>query len=152
MMNNSQITFDPLFYNANVGPLQILFREYMQPYDEFWYPMLLDPGSQRTRSTAEYRHASGISGMVLAMKEVIVSTGAIQMLQLLMLSGISLKAILDKFNIPTHIYNDGVGQCLQDHPSFYINIEVHGSLSTSSTTQPPSTRSSPSTRATTLAH
>ena len=78
----------------------------------------------------KYRNAAGVSGTAFAAKEVIVSTGAIQTPQLLMLSGIGPKAILDKFNIPAHVYNDRVGQRLQDHPSFYVNVEVPDSLST----------------------
>ncbi|KAF8888750.1 hypothetical protein BD779DRAFT_1470039 [Infundibulicybe gibba] len=78
----------------------------------------------------KYRNASGVVGTAFASKEVIISTGAIQTPQLLMLSGIGPKAILDKFKIPAFVYNDGLGQRLQDHPSFYINIEVPSSLTT----------------------
>lgn len=50
-----------------------------------------------------------------ATKEVIVSAGAINSPQLLMLSGIGPKEVLEKFKIPLIIDSPGVGQNLQDH-------------------------------------
>lgn len=50
-----------------------------------------------------------------ANKEVIVSAGAINSPQVLMLSGIGPKSELDKHNIPVQIDLPGVGENLQDH-------------------------------------
>ncbi|CAN8103275.1 unnamed protein product [Discula destructiva] len=55
-----------------------------------------------------------------AAKEVILSAGAFQSPQLLMVSGVGPQATLDEFGIPTVAALEGVGQNLQDHPIFSI--------------------------------
>jgi len=57
---------------------------------------------------------------VKANKEVIVSGGAFNSPQLLMLSGIGDKAELDKFSIETRHHLPGVGQNLQEHPDVLV--------------------------------
>jgi len=52
-----------------------------------------------------------------ARKEVIVSAGAIQSPQLLMVSGIGPKETLQKFGIPVVVDAPGVGHGLEDHPA-----------------------------------
>lgn len=52
---------------------------------------------------------------ILAEREVIISAGAFQSPQLLMLSGIGPRADLALFNIPLLVDSPGVGQNMQDH-------------------------------------
>jgi choline dehydrogenase len=63
---------------------------------------------------------------ILARKEVIVSAGAFQSPQLLMVSGIGPSATLKKLNIPVVQNRAGVGQGMQDHvffgPSYRVNV------------------------------
>ena len=55
-----------------------------------------------------------------AKKEVILSGGAINSPQLLMLSGIGNSADLKQHGIPVVLDKPGVGQNLQDHLEMYI--------------------------------
>jgi choline dehydrogenase len=65
-------------------------------------------------------------------REIILSAGAIQSPQLLMLSGIGDRDILEKFGIPVVMHLPGVGKNLQDHVwsgvSGYTNIPMGNSL------------------------
>lgn len=65
-------------------------------------------------------------------KEIILSAGAIQSPQILMLSGIGDREILRKFDIPVIHHLPGVGKNLQDHVwsgvSGYTNIPMGNSL------------------------
>lgn len=62
---------------------------------------------------------------VTARKEVIISCGAINTPQLLMLSGIGPQNILSKFNIPV-VQNLPVGRNLQDHVGVPLIFKVEG--------------------------
>ncbi len=57
----------------------------------------------------------GVTSTVTAKKEVILSGGSINSPQLLQLSGIGPKELLDEHNIPVVVDNPAVGQNLQDH-------------------------------------
>lgn len=63
-----------------------------------------------------------------ATREVIVSAGAFQSPQLLMVSGIGPAATLNQFNIPILADRRGVGQGMQDHvffgPSYRVNVQT----------------------------
>ncbi|KAH8658209.1 hypothetical protein BX600DRAFT_482625 [Xylariales sp. PMI_506] len=63
-----------------------------------------------------------------ARKEVILSAGAFQSPQLLMLSGIGPRATLERFGIPVLVDNPNVGQNMWDHvfagPSYRVNVET----------------------------
>lgn len=63
-----------------------------------------------------------------ARREVIVSAGAFNSPQLLMVSGIGPKATLNKFNIPVLVDNPNVGQNMWDHifagPTYRVNVET----------------------------
>ncbi len=70
----------------------------------------------------EYRQG-GITKTVMARREVILSAGAFQSPQLLMLSGIGDAAELQKHGIPVVHHLPGVGQNLQDHPDFIFGYK-----------------------------
>ena len=59
-----------------------------------------------------------------ARREVILSAGAIQSPQLLMVSGVGPKDVLDGFNITTISDLPGVGQNMWDHPIFSVSYRV----------------------------
>lgn len=67
-------------------------------------------------------------GTVHANKEVILSAGAFQSPQLLMLSGVGPAATLNKFGIPIVADRPGVGQNMTDHifagPTYRVNVET----------------------------
>jgi choline dehydrogenase-like flavoprotein len=65
----------------------------------------------------EYRQGRGLR-QIRARREVIVSAGAFQTPQLLMLSGVGDAAALAKHGIASRHHSPGVGQNLQDHPDF----------------------------------
>ncbi|KAH8656649.1 hypothetical protein BGZ60DRAFT_507906 [Tricladium varicosporioides] len=73
---------------------------------------------------------AGLNGAALATKEVIITAGALQTPQLLMLSGIGPAPTLTKFGIPVKVNNPSVGQQLQDHPTFSITVRANASAST----------------------
>lgn len=67
---------------------------------------------------ADPRHSEsekGVAGKVFASKEVIISGGAFNTPQLLMLSGIGPKAHLEKFSIDVLVDSPGVGHSLADN-------------------------------------
>lgn len=57
----------------------------------------------------------GTRGSINALKEVIIAGGTFNSPQLLMLSGIGPKHVLDKFDIPVMVDSPAVGTNLQDH-------------------------------------
>ncbi|ELR09834.1 hypothetical protein GMDG_04317 [Pseudogymnoascus destructans 20631-21] len=67
-----------------------------------------------------------------AKNEVVLSAGAFQSPQLLMVSGVGPKATLDKFNIPLVKNLPGVGQNMWDHvffgPSYKVNVITGSAL------------------------
>lgn len=67
-----------------------------------------------------------------AKKEVIVSAGAFQSPQLLMVSGVGPKAALSQFNIPMIADRAGVGQGMQDHvffgPTYRVGVSTFTKL------------------------
>lgn len=78
------------------------------------------------------KKATGVSlstGAILsATREVILSAGAFQSPQLLMLSGIGPASVLNTFNISTIADRPGVGQNLTDHiffgPAYRVNVQT----------------------------
>ncbi|WP_204302862.1 GMC family oxidoreductase N-terminal domain-containing protein, partial [Stenotrophomonas maltophilia] len=61
--------------------------------------------------------------IVRARREVIVSAGAFQSPQLLLLSGVGDAGSLRRLGIPVVADSPGVGQNLQDHPDFIFNYK-----------------------------
>ncbi|CAI6255279.1 unnamed protein product [Periconia digitata] len=78
------------------------------------------------------KRATGIlistGAVISARKEVILSAGAFQSPQLLMVSGIGPAATLQKFNIPIILDNPAVGQGMEDHiffgPTYRVRVET----------------------------
>lgn len=74
----------------------------------------------------------GIEYTLTANKEVIVSAGAFQSPQMLMVSGIGPEETLQQHNIPIVHALPGVGQNMWDHvfmgPSYQVNLETHSKL------------------------
>ncbi|HLO95543.1 MAG TPA: GMC oxidoreductase, partial [Burkholderiaceae bacterium] len=90
-------------------------------------------GAQVERVLFEGRRAVGVQTrlggprvQIQARREVVLSAGALQTPQLLMLSGVGPGAQLQDLGIPVLQHLPGVGENLQDHPDF-----VHGYLSES---------------------
>jgi choline dehydrogenase len=81
-----------------------------------------------TKATGVSILVAGNSSLVqiLARKEVILTAGAFQSPQLLMVSGVGPAATLKKYNISVIANRPGVGQGLQDHiffgPSYRVNV------------------------------
>ncbi|KAE9367407.1 GMC oxidoreductase [Stipitochalara longipes BDJ] len=78
------------------------------------------------KATGVIVESNAISYNLTANKEVIVSAGAFQSPQILMVSGIGSSAQLSKFNIPVVSDLEGVGQGMQDHiffgPSYRVGV------------------------------
>jgi choline dehydrogenase-like flavoprotein len=86
-------------------------------------------GAHATRILFESKRAVGVeyrqgkdTKQVRARREVILSSGAFQSPQLLMLSGVGDGAALAKHGIATIHHLPGVGQNLQDHPDFVFGF------------------------------
>ncbi|KAG7204867.1 hypothetical protein KM043_005267 [Ampulex compressa] len=89
--------------------------------------LLIDPRSKRAYGVEFIR--DGKREVVYARKEVILSAGAINTPQLLMLSGVGPSQHLQKLGIPVLVNSPGVGQNLQDHIAmggltFLIDYEI----------------------------
>ncbi|KAK5936777.1 hypothetical protein PMZ80_010896 [Knufia obscura] len=74
--------------------------------------------------------AGGSTRNITAKKEVILSAGCHQTPQLLMLSGIGPQEILSTNGIPIYVANPNVGQNMQDHFYYSINVRVQEAAST----------------------
>lgn len=80
--------------------------------------------SHRSMATGVQYHKNGYSHSVRANKEVILCAGVFQSPQILELSGIGDKALLELHNINVTIDNANVGENLQDHILTGISFEV----------------------------
>ena len=80
------------------------------------------------RATGALVKAGGVTFQLIATEEVIVSCGAFQSPQLLMVSGVGPTEALQKYGIPIVADRPGVGQDLQDHviygPSHVVNLQT----------------------------
>ena len=89
----------------------------------------VETDAQATRILFEGKRAVGVEyrqgkelKQIRARREVILSSGAFQTPQLLMLSGVGDGAALAKHGIATTHHLPGVGQNLQDHPDFVFGF------------------------------
>jgi len=74
----------------------------------------------------EYLTKSGEKQQAAAMSEVILSAGTFATPQLLELSGVGRREVLDKHNIPLVKELNGVGENLQDHYTIIVQHGVNG--------------------------
>ena len=89
-------------------------------------------GARATRVLLEGKRAAGIEGLVSgelktfnARAETIISSGALQSPQLLMLSGIGDGEELRNFGIPVVHHLPGVGRNLRDHVDYVFSYRAH---------------------------
>lgn len=80
-------------------------------------------GSDKVATGVEFA-VQGEKYTVAAKREVVLCAGTIQSPQILELSGIGSKSILDKYGIKVLVDNPGVGENLQDHVMSAIGYEV----------------------------
>lgn len=105
------------------------FRGYLKPHlDRTNLSVQTDALTQRIlfdgkRAIGVEYKQGGKTITVHARKEVILSAGAFQSPQLLMLSGVGDAKELQKHNIPLVHHLPGVGQNLQDHPDFIFGYK-----------------------------
>ncbi|WYZ37073.1 hypothetical protein EsH8_II_000579 [Colletotrichum jinshuiense] len=85
----------------------------------------------RAEGVAFMDHPTGFVHEVKARKEVIVSAGAFNSPQLLMVSGIGPSSQLEEFGIDPVVINENVGQHLNDHSVFSIMATSTPEFSTS---------------------
>ncbi|MCJ1315485.1 hypothetical protein MMC15_000805 [Xylographa vitiligo] len=85
------------------------------------------------RATGVLLSTSNGALKLMARREIVLSAGAFQSPQLLMVSGIGPKATLEKFNIPVVAIREGVGQHMWDQASLSIiqqvDVETQSGLS-----------------------
>jgi choline dehydrogenase-like flavoprotein len=100
-------------------------RAYVHPHMATRANLHVETNAQASRVLFEGRRAVGVEfrqgkdvKQIRARREVIVSSGAFQTPQLLMLSGVGDHAALATHGIATVHHLPGVGQNLQDHPDF----------------------------------
>jgi choline dehydrogenase-like flavoprotein len=100
-------------------------RAYVHPHIGSRANLHVETGAHATRILFEGKRAVGVEyrqgkalKQIRARREVIVSSGAFQTPQLLMLSGIGDGAALAKHGIESRHHLPGVGQNLQDHADF----------------------------------
>jgi choline dehydrogenase-like flavoprotein len=110
-------------------------RAYIHPHMGNRANLRVETHAHATRILFEGKRAAGVEyrqgkefKQLRARREVIVSSGAFQTPQLLMLSGVGDSAVLGKHGIATVHHSPGVGQNLQDHPDFvfgYMSDNPH---------------------------
>lgn len=94
--------------------------------------VLLDKSGtgREARASSVELESAGTTFTVQARKEVILCTGSIQSPQILELSGIGSRSILEKHGIEVVVENDNVGENLQDHVIVPISFEVNDGVPT----------------------
>jgi choline dehydrogenase-like flavoprotein len=100
-------------------------RGYIHPHMGTRPNLRVETSAQATRIIFEGKRAVGVefrqgkeTKTIRARREVIVSSGAFQSPQLLMLSGVGDAEVLKSHGIASTHHLPGVGQNLQDHPDF----------------------------------
>ncbi len=104
-------------------------RGYIHPFMGSRANLRVETHAQATRILFEGKRAVGVeyrqgkeTKQIRARREVILSSGAFQTPQLLMLSGVGDSAALAKHGIASTHHLPGVGQNLQDHPDFVFGF------------------------------
>ncbi|KAL6309726.1 alcohol oxidase [Sparassis latifolia] len=80
-----------------------------------------------TATGVEFQH-SGLRHIVYARKEVIVAAGTLKSPQILELSGIGNKEVLQKINVPLGVELPGVGSNVQEHVFIGVSFELRGDV------------------------
>jgi choline dehydrogenase-like flavoprotein len=100
-------------------------RGYIHPFMATRSNLRVETNAQAARILLEGKRAVGVeyrqgneTRQIHARREVILSAGAFQTPQLLMLSGVGDSAMLARHGIESRHHLPGVGQNLQDHPDF----------------------------------
>lgn len=106
-------------------------RAYILPHLGKRPNLCVECGARARRILFEGARAIGVeylqgprTHVIRARREVIVSAGALQSPQLLMLSGVGDAETLRGFGIPVVAHLPGVGRNLQDHPDFIFGYEA----------------------------
>ncbi|KAI9776828.1 MAG: hypothetical protein M1816_005079 [Peltula sp. TS41687] len=103
----------------------------LQVYKDTMAKRILFDGNKRAVGVSV--DTGGAAYQLNATKEVIISGGAFRSPQLLMVSGIGPRAVLEDLNIPVISDLAGVGQGMWDHisfrPAYAVNLITHNSLS-----------------------
>src|SRR4030081_551945 len=104
-------------------------RGYIHPFMATRANLRVETHAHATRILFKGKRAVGVeyrqgkdTRQIRARREVILSSGAFQSPQLLMLSGVGDSAALAKHGIATTHHLPGVGQNLQDHPDFVFGF------------------------------
>ena len=92
--------------------------------------IVLKRGKEVTASGVHFVSKTGDRFTIHAKKEVILSAGTMQSPQLLELSGIGSRQILDAYGIEMVVENPNVGENLQDHAASSISFEVADGVQT----------------------
>ncbi|PYI25495.1 GMC oxidoreductase [Aspergillus indologenus CBS 114.80] len=80
--------------------------------------------SNKKATGVQVKGALGVVSTIKAKKEVIVSAGAFQSPQLLMVSGVGPQEVLEQHNIAVIANRPGIGQNMWDHPFFAPSYRV----------------------------
>lgn len=106
-------------------------RAYLHPHMSTRRNLHVACGAHAQRILFEGKRAAGVEfeqggerRIVRARREVILSAGALQSPQILMLSGIGDAGEMQAFDIPVVAHCPGVGQNLQDHPDFIFGYKA----------------------------
>ncbi|MBN3730290.1 choline dehydrogenase [Burkholderia sp. Tr-20390] len=107
-------------------------RAYLFPHMKTRGNLTVETGAQVRRIVFDGKRAVGVEvtrggnvETVWAKKEVILSAGALQSPQLLMLSGVGPKDELERHGIQVVADLPGVGENLQDHPDFVVSYKTN---------------------------
>jgi len=83
-----------------------------------------DGSGEPVASGVEVRTATGDILTIRARREVIVAAGTLHSCQILELSGIGNKVLLEQHGIPVVVDNASVGERIQDHPIVSLSFQV----------------------------
>ncbi|KAK4505388.1 hypothetical protein PRZ48_003351 [Zasmidium cellare] len=92
--------------------------------------ILWDTTGANPRAVGVEMETGGSTTQIKASKEVLICGGVIQSPQLLELSGVGQRSLLEKHNIPVIVENESVGENLQEHPMVVLSWAVKPGHST----------------------
>lgn len=111
----------------------ILERENLSIFTGYWATKLELDDENRCTAVHVVENAFGRQTRIEAKREVVVSSGAINTPQLLMLSGIGPREHLEEVGVEVRVDAPGVGENLQDHPEAVIHWEAKQQMTRDST-------------------